>query len=151
MSGYQNTDVVANTNAQHICPAWHLPFDDASVDELRAHDVIEHFFPKDWPPALSEFTRVLKHGGRIVLSFPDFGDLAVGYVEGRYNIDTIRSTVTATVPPFNSCDYDVPESYHRTIHSKQSVINDLTSKGFGQFKSWFETYTWNLFVEAYKP
>lgn len=151
MLGYINTDVIKHPNVDRVCPSWALDIPDSSVEELRSHDVIEHLFPKDWPPTLKEFWRVLRPGGTIILSVPDFGEVARGYTEGRYSIDDARTFVMATVPPFNSVNYDVPESYHRTVHSKASLTADLAARGFVNIKTWTETYPWNLFVSAQKP
>jgi hypothetical protein len=149
--GFVNTDAIAHPEANKVCPAWDLGFEDGSAIELQCHHVIEHFFPKDWPPTLDEFWRVLAPGGEILISCPDFGEVARGYVEGRYSIEDARTLVTATVPPFNSCDYNVPESYHRTVHSEDSLKADLTAKGFVDVKSWHEGYAWNVFVRGRKP
>jgi hypothetical protein len=151
MLGYLNTDVIAHPGVDLICPSWDLDIADASVEELRSHDVIEHLFPKDWPPTLNEFWRVIRPGGTIVLSVPDFGEVARGYTEGRYSINDARTFIMATVPPFNSVNYDVPESYHRTCHSKASLTADLTERGFVDITTWTEVYPWNLFIKATKP
>ena len=151
MAGYLNTDVTPHPGVDRVCFAWDLGLPNESVSEIQCHHVIEHFFPKDWPPALTEFWRVLKPGGRIHLSCPDFGDMAKGYAEGRYSIDDARQVVMATVPPFNSCDYNDPASYHRTVHSEESLCADLKNIGFESITPSHQTYGWNLFVEAVKP
>ena len=152
MPGYINTDVRAHPGTDRVCQAWDLGLMDESVEELQCHHVIEHFFPKDWLPTLAEFWRVLAPGGRLVMSCPDFGEIARGYTEGRYTINDARMVVMATVPPFNSCDYDDPASYHRTVHSEESLVADLRAQGFVDFKIRHdEQYRWNLFFEVTKP
>lgn len=152
MAGFVNTDAVPNPHAQECLPAWDLGCENESVSQIECHHVIEHFFPKDWPPTLNEWWRVLKPGGILSISCPDFGVVARGYAEGRYSIDDARMVVMATCPPFNSCDYQVPESYHRTCHSEESLRKDLTAKGFTAITARHDaTYAWNLFVCAQKP
>lgn len=42
-----------------------------SVDEIRSHHSLEHLRPHDVAPALSEWFRVLKPGGRLEIIVPD--------------------------------------------------------------------------------
>ncbi|GAB3325455.1 class I SAM-dependent methyltransferase [Geodermatophilus aquaeductus] len=49
----------------------HLPFPDASVDRVIASEVLEHI-PDD-VPAMAEIARVLKPGGKAVVTVPRYG------------------------------------------------------------------------------
>ena len=49
----------------------HLPFPDASVDRVMASEVLEHI-PDD-VTAMAEIFRVLKPGGRMVITVPRYG------------------------------------------------------------------------------
>ena len=51
------------------CGALDLPFKDGSLDFVYSSHLIEDF--ADWFPALREWTRIVKVGGRIVITFPD--------------------------------------------------------------------------------
>jgi SAM-dependent methyltransferase len=50
-----------------------LPFDDGSFDVVLATDIIEHVDDDDL--ALAEIARVLKPGGRVLITVPAFGSL----------------------------------------------------------------------------
>lgn len=63
-------DIVADLRNQ-----W--PFEDSSVDEIYAHDVLEHL-PQIW--GMNEAHRVLKPGGKLDLAVP-----AVALGDGRIN------------------------------------------------------------------
>jgi SAM-dependent methyltransferase len=54
-----------------------LPYQDGSVDELRALDVLEHFSEFDYPSVLTEWARVLKPGGRLIVRVPNLYALCV--------------------------------------------------------------------------
>lgn len=55
-----------------ICDACDLtPFADNSVDEVLSVHLIEHIFPGEVPNAISEWIRVLKPGGRLVIECPN--------------------------------------------------------------------------------
>lgn len=52
-----------------------LPVPDRSVDRLFALDVIEHMGPSSRPAALTEMRRILKPGGRLIVTVPHRGAL----------------------------------------------------------------------------
>ena len=49
----------------------HIPFDDRSFDVVVAGEFLEHLYPADVDPTLCEFQRVLKNGGRLLLTTPN--------------------------------------------------------------------------------
>jgi SAM-dependent methyltransferase len=75
--GWTNVDlgapaeVIADLNIR-----W--PWEDSTVDEIRAHDVFEHLDTKIW--AMNEAHRVLRPGGRLDLAVP-----SVLLSDGRVN------------------------------------------------------------------
>lgn len=56
--------------------AYPLPYQDNEVEEIRAAHILEHFSYADVPKVLEDWVRVLKPGGRIRLSVPDFDKIA---------------------------------------------------------------------------
>lgn len=48
-----------------------LPFDDRSINEIMAIHLFEHFYPQDALGILSDWYRVLRPMGRLVLEMPD--------------------------------------------------------------------------------
>lgn len=54
---------------------FNLPYAGNSVDEVRADSFIEHLCFTDEPRFFTEVVRVLKPGGRLVLSVPDFEEV----------------------------------------------------------------------------
>ena len=59
-----------------------LPYDDNSVDEIKAFHIIEHFHFFEIQEVLKEWHRVLKPGGRLYLETPDFLESCRSFVEG---------------------------------------------------------------------
>jgi predicted SAM-dependent methyltransferase len=53
-----------------------LPFKDNYADYILANQLLEHLPMKDVVPALKEWTRALKPGGRMVITVPNFCDMA---------------------------------------------------------------------------
>jgi SAM-dependent methyltransferase len=52
-----------------------LPFEDCTFDAVLAGEFLEHLYPKDVDVTLSEFLRVLRVGGRLLLTTPNPNDL----------------------------------------------------------------------------
>ena len=62
------TDIDPSDRTDVACDALHLPFKSGCLDAVLAFEVMEHIADTDL--FLSELTRVLKRGGRAVLSVP---------------------------------------------------------------------------------
>lgn len=69
--GYINIDKFDKSVADLICDAGDLPFKSNSVDSIEASQLIEHFDYIHCKYILSEWFRVLKPGGDLVLETPD--------------------------------------------------------------------------------
>lgn len=64
------------------CGPFELPFEDGQFDVIFATEVIEHVLdPQRW---LRELIRVLKPGGRLQLSTPNYGDFVLPLVESTF-------------------------------------------------------------------
>ena len=71
----------------HVNPAvtasvFHLPFPDNTFDCVVCCEVVEHV-PRD-PSPIAELVRVLRRGGRLVLSTPDYGTPVWPIIEKLY-------------------------------------------------------------------
>jgi ubiquinone/menaquinone biosynthesis C-methylase UbiE len=69
--GYVSVDLY-DDHAQIRAPAHDLPYKDGEVDEVFTSHMIEHLPPPELGPALVEWHRVLKPGGRLVIRCPNF-------------------------------------------------------------------------------
>lgn len=78
--GYKHVDVIHYDHIDYLCSVDHLPvFADNSVDVIYTCHVLEHFNRMRVPQVLSEWYRVLKPGGVLRVSVPDFAALAELY------------------------------------------------------------------------
>jgi predicted SAM-dependent methyltransferase len=59
-----------------------LPIDDESADEIQSHHFIEHVYQWEAPAVISEFRRLLKPGGRLVLELPNIHCAAKNLLAG---------------------------------------------------------------------
>jgi glycosyltransferase involved in cell wall biosynthesis len=82
--GYINVDFYAPDDA--VCDVrfdvQKLPYDDNSVDEIKAFHIIEHFHFFEIQEVLKEWCRVLKPGGRLWIETPDFLESCRSFVDG---------------------------------------------------------------------
>jgi hypothetical protein len=62
--------------------AYPLQYDDASVDEIRASHILEHFSHREVPAVLADWSRALKPGGLLRVAVPDFQVIAEAYLAG---------------------------------------------------------------------
>lgn len=77
--GYINIDVRREVNPDLV---WNLeqlpyPFDDESIEEIIAKDVLEHFSYRRIEPIIKEWHRILKADGKLFIQAPDL--LAIAY------------------------------------------------------------------------
>jgi hypothetical protein len=69
--GYVNIDRYDRSVADIVSDVIQLPFESSTIDEIEADQLIEHLDYVHGTYALSEWFRVLKPGGRLVLETPD--------------------------------------------------------------------------------
>jgi predicted SAM-dependent methyltransferase len=73
LPGWVNIDPMARApGVATDIDATHLPFADASVDEVLAEHVFEHFSFDEEARVWREMARVLRPGGRLTVEVPDF-------------------------------------------------------------------------------
>jgi len=56
-------------------------FDDGTIDLIESHHMIEHLSFADTELALTEWHRVLREGGLLVLTFPDITSISVKWIK----------------------------------------------------------------------
>jgi ubiquinone/menaquinone biosynthesis C-methylase UbiE len=76
--------------ALYLCDCRHLPFDDGAFDVLMNQYLLDILPVEDFIPILSEFKRVLKTGGRIVL---------VNMTKGERWVNQIYEEIYKLKPP----------------------------------------------------
>jgi ubiquinone/menaquinone biosynthesis C-methylase UbiE len=59
-----------------------IPADDYSFDVIVAGEFIEHLYPADVDPTICEFQRILKVGGRLMMTTPNPSSLKLWYTGG---------------------------------------------------------------------
>lgn len=114
-----------------------LPYADATFDLVVSMDVIEHV--PDPAPWCSELTRVLRPGGALFLTTPNYGFSTLGILE-RTVLEAI-----ARVQGFSR------KELHPSKFSRARLRSLLTSQGLTDVRVRAIAFRWVLAAEASKP
>lgn len=85
LTGYINVDVEEKVKPDviHDISKAPLPFEDNSADEIMCVHNLEHIKFQLWPFVLTDFHRVLKQNGMLVLAYPEFEICAKYFIENN--------------------------------------------------------------------
>jgi len=81
IEGFLNVDQFADVNPDLVCDVTGLPYEKGSVSEIYAGHLLEHFRFDDGMKALRYWFSLLKPGGVIGISVPDYDFLVKEYVK----------------------------------------------------------------------
>lgn len=101
-----------------------LPYKDEAFDLVYASHVISYFDREEIVKVLTEWKRVLKPGGHLMLSVPDFTKLANLYLNKTVSLDRLIG------PIFGMMQMDENKIYHKTVYDYESLYRVLIKVGF---------------------
>lgn len=161
--GYHNIDVNPVNPMVINCDIRKLEhYDDESVDEIILSQVLEHLNNKDLRPALKEWNRVLKKGGKIIITVPNVIGTVRSFIENRLNTigfarhyknwsheEVVFQMIYGRADIFG--DNEPEAQQHRTGFCYNRLKRFLEECGFKIIKANdTEDYTQDLEVEAIK-
>jgi len=125
-----NLDVQPYRSVHYLCDGKQLGMmSSSSVDLIYASHVLEHFSHRETGSVLSDWHRILKTGGKLLISVPDFSMLLRMYEENG-DIGSIKSFLMGSQS--NSFDF------HRNIFDGPSLRTLLEQLGFSEIELWDE-------------
>jgi SAM-dependent methyltransferase len=117
---------------------------DGSVDAVWSSHNLEHLEPHDVPRALSEFHRVLRPGGLLLLTLPDIEAVCRIVAEGNLE-DPVYTSPAGPVAPLDILYGFRPflergnvHYAHRTAFTPATLARHLANAGFEEGKVWSE-------------
>lgn len=105
-------------------------FENGTVDEIYASHVLEHLgYLDEMPQALKEFRRVLKPGGRLLLSVPDLEVLCRLFLDERLDMENRFHVMRIMYG--GQMD---PHDYHKVGMTRDFMADYLTVAGFREIE-----------------
>lgn len=105
-----------------------MPFLTETVDLIYSCHCLEHFSHTEISQVLSEWFRVLKVGGILRISVPNFDYLVQVYQKNNYDVGMIM------LPLMGAQNHQY--NYHKIIFNKQSLTQLLEKTGFKKVQAW---------------
>lgn len=127
--GFINIDALPRRHVHYVQAVDRLNrFRDGSIDLVYACHVLEHFSHLQVPSVLKEWGRVLKPGGKLCLSVPDFDRLLDIYRATDHDVDAVIN------PLMGGQEYAY--NYHRVIFTRDYLSKLLRQAGFSRVYEW---------------
>jgi predicted SAM-dependent methyltransferase len=137
-----NVDIVPRPHVHYVRKIDNLgPFDDRTVDLVYACHCLEHYAHAHVLDVLIEWCRVLKPGGRLRLSVPDFDVLTTVYLENGRQISPLLA-------PLLGGQNDAFD-YHKAAFNMGYLSELLLEAGFSHVCSWTPERSDPLFMNDY--
>ena len=148
--GFIHIDVAALPHIDYACDIRDLSFiSDDSVDLIYASHVLEHFGRHECGAVLAEWCRVLRKGGVLRLSVPDFAACAALYYE-----QGLRDGLSGLVGLVSGGQRDEFD-FHKMIFDRDLLTRELLANGFSSVRPWDWRMTEHAhiddFSQAYIP
>lgn len=125
-AGYKPLDGYVNIDRDCGLEAYPLPYDDESVDEVRASHILEHFPHCQVSDVVREWVRVLKPGGWLKIAVPDFDWICRRYLEGVP--DNIQGYLMGGQTDAND--------FHKTMFDRSGLTEVLKHAGLVDVQRW---------------
>lgn len=125
--GFINIDQLERVKPDLVCDVLNLPYEPGTVDEIYAGHLLEHFAFVDGLKALQYWHFLLKEGGVIRITVPDFDYLVRTYISNP-KADKLKEFNDLYI---YSC---AQESPHRYMYNEQLLTKVMEDTGFVDLK-----------------
>lgn len=126
---FTNIDLLPYPHVHYLRPIDDLkPFAAESVDLIYASHCLEHFPFRKVPAVLREWHRVLKPGGTLRLSVPNFDTVVDAYLASGREIESVHQVVVG--------GQDYKHNFHFVLFNRRSLTAALEQCGFVEVRHW---------------
>jgi SAM-dependent methyltransferase len=133
------------------------PVPSASVDALWSSHNIEHVFAYQVPLVLAEFLRVLRPGGRALITTPDLQRAAERIASGRLE-EPLYVSPAGPISPLDMVyghGLEISRGFHYMAHRTGFTVATLRERlqaaGFDDLRVWRETRDRALWADVRRP
>ena len=141
--GFVHVDAQPAPHVDIVGPIERLPMGDASVCLIYASHVLEHFGRYAYKAVLQEWFRVLKPGGILRLSVPDFAACAAIYYENGL-ADGLSGLVGLIIGGQRNV-----HDFHKMVFDEDFLRRNLLDAGFREVRRWDWRTTEHAGVDDY--
>ena len=128
LSGFIHIDIANFPHIDHVSSVESLPFiENDSADEIYTSHTFEYFDRLDAPIVLKEWNRILKKGGKLYLTVPDFENLIRIYSDSG-KLENIIGPLFGRWINSNL----VSPLYHKTVWDRNDLTKYLLNAGFSK-------------------
>lgn len=129
LEGFTNIDCNPAYEPDQLCLVQDLHYQEDSVDEIVAYDIIEHFDRNEFPKVLNHWFKLLKKDGVLHLRTPDIDRLVRLYAINLFC--QIPSNMTADRLAWHLfSEHEIDKMGHKWIFNKESMATALSIAGF---------------------
>lgn len=130
LKGYYHVDCQRYPHVDHVSQINKLDFlEDNRANEIYISHAFEYFDDAEAKEVLKEWNRILKIGGKLRLSVPDF-DALINVYKLTNNLGRI------TGPLYGRWENEDSILYHKTCYNFDKLKNLLKSSDFKNIKKW---------------
>lgn len=127
--GFINVDAVPYSHIHYVQEVDDLSiFSNKYADLIYASHVLEHISHREVTKVIGEWRRVLKEGGVLRISVPDFDKIIETYSSEENDIRAI------IMPLMGGQDYAY--NFHKTVFNEKYLTELLLSVGFKEVRKW---------------
>jgi predicted SAM-dependent methyltransferase len=130
LPNYTNVDALEERNPDIVCDVSKLDFaSDNEYDLVRASHILEHFSFEEIKQVLSEWRRVLRMGGYLIVCVPNYKVSCWGVILKPSILELDEKTYKSRINGIFALDLP-PQYRHKVVFTYKSLTKLLNNSGF---------------------
>lgn len=123
---WEDVDIRTEMKPTIVADIRKIPRDNATYDEILLQSVLEHFGKRQFAGVIREAHRLLKVGGKLIVSVPDMVKVSHTIIEDPKDVNRTINLIYG--------EQDYAENQHKWGWTFESLKHDLEIFGFGEIK-----------------